>query len=91
MAGRPKGYAKTGGRVKGQSNKKTIEQKARAERVLSIIDIDHLKKDIKALYPAERMRLYASMMEFVAPKLQRVDGKFSANINLTNHDIIFDD
>lgn len=62
---------KTGGRVKGSVNKKTAEQKSRAERILQLIDDKYFEQDIKRLTAAQRMILYSSMMEYVAPKLSR--------------------
>jgi hypothetical protein len=63
---------KTGGRSKGTPNKKTAEHRERAERVLQLIESNHLEKDIKKLTPGQRMILYADMLEYVAPKLSRV-------------------
>lgn len=62
---------KTGGRLKGTVNKKTAIQKSRAEKILQLIDDQYFEKDIKRLTPGQRMDLYASMMEYVAPKLSR--------------------
>lgn len=62
---------KTGGRTAGTLNKKTAEVLDRAERVLQLIETEHLEKDIKQLSPNQRMQLYADMMEYKAPKLQR--------------------
>jgi hypothetical protein len=81
---------KSGGRKKGSLNKKTQEQKNRAERVLNIIDKKYLAKDITLLTSAQRMQLYASMMEFVSPKLQRIDAKVAANVNLADQPITFE-
>lgn len=62
---------KTGGRKKGSINKKTAAQKSRAETILQLIDEKYFEKDIKKLSPSQRMILYTSMMEYVAPKLSR--------------------
>lgn len=62
---------KTGGRQKGSVNKKTAEQKNRAEKILQLIEDKYFEKDIKKLSPSQRMILYTSMMEYVAPKLSR--------------------
>lgn len=73
---------KTGGRVKGTPNKKTASQITRAERVLRLIETQYLEKDIKALSPGQRMILYADMMEYVAPKLARVEHDGGTNDEL---------
>lgn len=73
---------KTGGRTKGTPNKKTAEHRERAERVLHLIESDHLEKDIKKLTPGQRMILYADMLEYVAPKLSRV-----AHVGGTNNEL----
>ena len=62
---------KTGGRKKGSVNKRTAAQRSRAEIILALIDEKYFEKDIKKLSSSQRMILYASMMEYVAPKLSR--------------------
>jgi hypothetical protein len=66
---------KYGGRVKGVPNKKTADQKNRAERILQLIDDQYFDKDIKKLTPSQRMILYSGMLEYVAPKLSRSELK----------------
>lgn len=80
---------KSGGREKGSRNKKTIEVLDRADRVLTLIESDFLEEDIARLSPHQRMQLYADMMEYKAPKLQRTtvvgdkDNPLSINWNVT--------
>lgn len=62
---------KSGGREKGSRNKKTADVLDRADRVLTLIESDYLEDDIAKLSPNQRMQLYADMMEYKAPKLQR--------------------
>lgn len=62
---------KTGGRIRGTPNKKTAEALSRAERVLQLIEKDYFEKDIKTISSAQRLDLYSSMLEYVAPKLSR--------------------
>jgi hypothetical protein len=64
---------KSGGRRKGTPNKKTTEQLSRAERILQLIEEDYFESDIKKLSPSQRMNLYSSMLEYVAPKLRRTE------------------
>lgn len=64
---------KFGGRVKGTPNKKTAEAISRAERILRLIETKYFEKDIAKIQPAQRMLLYSSMLEYVAPKLSRSD------------------
>lgn len=84
-----KGTTKTGGRTKGALNKKTIEQKKRAESVLNIIETNHLEKDIKKLTAYQRTSLYVGLMEYVAPKLRRVDGNLTGDITLKGAKVTF--
>lgn len=74
---------KSGGRVKGTPNKKTAEQMDRAEKVLRLIESDYLDKDIKKLTPGQRILLYSDMLEYVAPKLSRVEHKGGTDNELT--------
>ena len=68
------------GRPKGSQNKKTLEAKARVEKVLSMID-ETLEEDIAELTASERMKTYVALLEYQLPKLQRV-----ALANDTNDD-----
>lgn len=78
MKGKKKGSAKTGGRVAGVPNKRTVEQLSRAERILQLIESDYLENDIQELSPGQRFDLYTNMMEYCVPKLSRQD--ISANV-----------
>jgi hypothetical protein len=80
---------KTGGRVKGSVNKTTVQQKERAEKLMQLLETKYLATDIKKLSPAQRMQLYIATMEYVAPKLSRVDAKIKGNVDLTNAVIKF--
>lgn len=55
----------------------------RAERVLQILEGDHLDKDIKKLTASQRVLLYCDMLEYVAPKLSRVAHEGGTNNELT--------
>lgn len=79
---------KTGGRKKGSINKATAETKQRALFVMEIIEAQYLEKDIKAISPAQRMQLYGGLMEYVLPKLARIDAKIEGELRFTN-EIIF--
>lgn len=76
---------KTGGRVKGSINKKTPEKRMRAELILQLIEDTYFQKDIKKLTAAQRMALYADMMEYVVPKLTRtsIEGSINQDIVVT--------
>ena len=74
---------RTGGRTKGTPNKKTADLQDRAERVLKMIERDFLEDDVIALSPSQRMMLYADMMEYVAPKLARVQHEGKTDTTLT--------
>lgn len=83
MKGKPKGSQKTGGRVAGVKNKKTVEQLARAERILQLIENDYFENDIKLISPGQRMDLYQNMLEYTAPKLSRVEQTGETKTELT--------
>lgn len=74
---------KSGGRTKGTPNKKTAEQIDRAERVLKMLEANFLEKDIKKLTPGQRILLYSDMLEYVAPKLSRVEHRGGTDNHLT--------
>jgi hypothetical protein len=61
-----------GGRPKGAQNKLTREIKERVERVLELLD-NELEADLLKLRPAERVKLWADLQEYVRPKLQRMN------------------
>ena len=58
------------GRPKGAGNKLTTLQKIKIEKVLSVLD-KTLEEDIEKLKSNERVDLWASLQEFIRPKLQR--------------------
>jgi len=74
---------KTGGRVKGTPNKKTAAQMERAEKVLQVLEGNYLDKDIKKLTASQRVLLYCDMLEYVAPKLSRIEHKGGTDNSLT--------
>jgi hypothetical protein len=71
MAGRKKndGRGRLGGRVAGVPNKVTTDLKT---WVASILDDgrEQFEQDLKALEPAERVRVYTNLMNYVLPKQQ---------------------
>ena len=58
------------GRPKGAGNKLTSLQKVKIEKVLLVLD-KTLEEDIAKLKSNERVDLWASLQEFIRPKLQR--------------------
>jgi hypothetical protein len=60
------------GKPKGARNKITSEQKERVEKVLSLLD-ETLEEDIEKMRSKERVELWASLQEFIRPKLQRMN------------------
>jgi hypothetical protein len=73
---------KSGGRKKGTPNKKTAEQLSRAEKILQLIEDHYFKNDIKKLTSFQRINLYTSMLEYVAPKLSRTEVRGSGDKKL---------
>jgi hypothetical protein len=62
---------KTGGRQVGTTNKVTIEQRDRAEKLLQLIESKYLEQDIAQLSPNQRAQLYRDILEYRQPKLSR--------------------
>ena len=60
------------GKKKGSKNKRTEEQLKRIEYVLEILDTS-IDKDIKALEPRERAKLWVDLQEYIRPKLARTE------------------
>ncbi|MEI7727053.1 MAG: hypothetical protein WCK09_18225 [Bacteroidota bacterium] len=61
-----------GGRPKGVKNRITREIQEKVEWALEILDTT-LEEDLKKMRPAERVRLWADMQEYIRPKLHRVN------------------
>lgn len=61
-----------GGRPKGAKNKFTREVKERIEDILERLD-DFLGNDLEKMKPADRVRLWADLQEYIRPKLQRMN------------------
>jgi hypothetical protein len=78
MKGKKKGAPKTGGRVAGVPNKRTVEALNRAEKILQLIESNYIEDDITNLSPGQRMDLYQNLLEYTMPKLSRTD--LSGNI-----------
>lgn len=82
----PKGRAKPKGSgiKKGYVRSETIKRKQRAEWVLSLLE-PTFETDVQALKAHERARMYLDMIEYVQPKLARVDmnANLDGNFNLT--------
>lgn len=83
---RPKGA----GRKPGQLNRKTIEQKGRAEAILQLLENEYLENDIKNISASQRATLFSDMLEYASPKLSRVDNRISGNIHLSDEPIVFE-
>lgn len=74
---------KYGGRKKGVPNKKTAEQLDRAEKIIQIIERDYLMYDLESIGPKTRMLLFSDLLEYVQPKLTRVDNTGEIKQELT--------
>jgi len=61
-----------GGKPKGAKNKITAQQKERVEHVLNLLE-ETLEEDMENMKPRERVELWASLQEFIRPKLQRMN------------------
>ena len=67
-----KGHKKHGGRKKGDTNKKTSENRERVNNVLNYLHEEHLYNDLKDISSSERVKTYIALMEYSLPKLQRI-------------------
>ena len=65
------------GRPKGSPNKRTAALRSRIEALIDSVD---LESDISALTPVERVKMIASLIEFILPKMQRTDADIEARI-----------
>ena len=81
---------RSGGRKKGTPNKKTAEQLDRIERVLQVIENEHLEEDIKSVSASQRLNLYADLVEYKMPKLTRIDQRLNVNLNLSEEPVTFE-
>jgi hypothetical protein len=73
------------GRPKGALNRKTINRDQRVEWLLERMD-EYLEEDIANLKPAERIRLWYDLIEYIRPKRQRISidtGQTDNHINFT--------
>ena len=62
---------KTGGRKKGTPNKKTAEVKDKIADLLGQYGQEQMVEDFMELRAGDRLKLFASLSEFLAPKLNR--------------------
>lgn len=70
---------KKGGRTMGTPNKRTSEQLKRIEFVLSLLD-KKIESDIKEISPSERVKLWASLQEYIRPKLTKTELKAEVEV-----------
>lgn len=79
-----KGF-KTGGREVGTPNKVTNQIREAIVKALTFIDGDpvQFQQDIEALTPSERLKFYVALLEYVQPKLARVESQ-TENIEPVN-------
>lgn len=61
------------GRPQGSQNKVTTARKQKINDLLQKIESDHLDSDIAKLTPRDRTNLYATLLEYVIPKLTRTE------------------
>ncbi len=61
------------GRPKGIVNKDIAPLREKFQQLLDGYGIELMLKDLKALEPAERLRIVTGLSEFIIPKLQRSD------------------
>lgn len=85
------------GRKKGTPNKRTA-----IKRAIGLENWESLKKyvreegagkmldQMKRMKPKEFKVAFLSLLEFVEPKLQRVDAKLKVNLNLQDEEIVFE-
>jgi hypothetical protein len=69
---------KTGGRLRGSPNKATAEMRRRIASVLDAIDIE---AELKTLTASERVKVWITLSEFVAPKMERSNPIIEAELD----------
>lgn len=74
---KPKGAMKTGGRRKGTPNRVTADLRARIKQMLDGADIEDA---FEALDAREKVRLFATLAEFIVPKCTRIDQQIEEEI-----------
>ena len=67
------------GRPKGRKNKLTQDMKERIQRLADQLE-EGIVEDIEALDPKERVNLYTNLLEYLTPKLQRVESQVEAQV-----------
>ncbi|MCH2046313.1 MAG: hypothetical protein MK212_19520 [Saprospiraceae bacterium] len=60
------------GRPKGSPNKNTEAFRSKVEQLLNKLD-DSLDDDLQQLTPIERVKMYIQLLEYVTPKLKRIE------------------
>jgi hypothetical protein len=70
---RIKGSPKTGGRVAGSVNKDIKPLREFLTKLIEDYTVEDFKNDLAQAEPVERAKLYASLFEFVVPKLTRTE------------------
>lgn len=73
-----KGY-KTGGRVKGTSNKVTEKIRGVFTKVIENYVTDSIENDLKTLSPDQRLKVIMHLSEFVIPKMLRTESEKELN------------
>ena len=66
-----KGHPKIGGRKKGSLNQSTVKMRNHLASILKICE-ENMTDDIKSLKPAERLKFWTAMQQFVVPKFSPV-------------------
>ena len=90
--GRPKGYAKSGGRQKGTPNRrnKIDVYGSLEERGIDLVD-EILKSLEECNEPADRLHAYFKLLEYCAPKFRAIDHPIDddeAPINITPDNVV---
>jgi hypothetical protein len=93
----PKGKKPPVKRPKGALNKKTILKRAVGlqnweglKTFLETKGSTKMIKEIQKLKGKDYVHAVHAMMEYVKPKLTRVDGKLNATLNLKDEEVVFE-
>ena len=84
QVGRPKGYAKTGGRQKGSQNKRTVlgGDDMLAKLVEAMEDPERLKRELADLHGKDYFRVYCDLQAYLRPKFSNIE--FNGNMSVGN-------
>lgn len=87
--GKPKGSAKSGGRVAGTPNRITTDIRDKFRQLLDMITIEQLRDDLMMVDPKDRLNIIAGLSEYLVPKLARIEHEGHVELKTVSETTIF--